>query len=99
MLRAMPAAILHRRFLLLSSIATFAAVSVAHVTLETPGLGIGHLFYLPIALAALGSNRYVGAAAGALATGLYCLGVLFNDNMPSHDILTASSGIRALTYV
>jgi diguanylate cyclase (GGDEF)-like protein len=99
MLRLMVAATTQRRLLLAGSGASFLLVTVVHTLFETPGLGLGHLFYLPIALAALASNRKLGAASGLLATGLWCVGIVANAAMPSHDLLTTSTGILALTYV
>jgi diguanylate cyclase (GGDEF)-like protein len=99
MFRSMVAATAQRRLLLAGSGASFLLVTLAHVLFETPGLGIGHLFYLAIALAALASNRTLGAASGLLATGLYCVGVVANPDLPSHDVLTTSTVIRMATYV
>ena len=99
MFRLMVAATTRRPLLLAGSGASFLLVTIIHVLFETPGLGLGHLFYLPIALAALASSSKLGAASGLLATGLWCVGIVANADMPSHDVLTTSTGIRALTYV
>ena len=95
----MVAATTRRPLLLAGSGASFLLVTVVHVLFETPGLGLGHLFYLPIALAALASSSKLGGASGLLATVLWCVGIVANADMPSHDVLTTSTGIRALTYV
>lgn len=64
---------------------------------ERSGLGIGHFYYLPIALVALATGPAVGAAGGALATGLYAAGIYLNPHIPS--VLPAeATTIRLVTY-
>ena len=79
--------------------AIFAGVFVAFLLLESPGLGIGHFYYLGIALVALGRGPAWGAAAGLVATALYAVGVLLNDQVPSSEIFTVSTPIRLVNYV
>lgn len=76
----------------------YAGVFLAFVLVEQPGLGIGHFFYLPICLVALATDAFGGAAAGLLAAGLYCLAVVADPAIPSHDALTTATGIRAVTF-
>jgi len=66
---------------------------------ERPGLGIGHFYYLAIALAAMAGGAAVGASAGFVATGLYVAGVLINLRVPSTELLTAGTLTRGITYV
>ncbi len=66
---------------------------------ERPGLGIGHFYYLAIALAAMAGGPGLGAAAGIAATGLYVVGVLSNPYVPSHELLTTGTVTRGVTYV
>jgi diguanylate cyclase (GGDEF)-like protein len=94
----MPAA-LFRRLLVLASFATSALVFACFVVYERPGLGIGHFYYLAIAIAAMAAGPVIGAAAGALATTLYVAGVLINTHVPSHEILTAGTITRGVTFV
>jgi hypothetical protein len=94
----MPAAI-SRRLLVCASFACSALVFALFVTYERPGLGIGHFYYVPIALAAMAGGVVVGAAAGAVATVLYVAGVLVNENIPSNELLTTGTLTRGLTYV
>jgi Na+-driven multidrug efflux pump len=47
------AAISHRRLLVLVALALFGVVFVNFVLFEVPGLGLGHFFYVPVALLAL----------------------------------------------
>lgn len=68
------------------------------VLFEKPGLGLGHFYYVPIAMVALASGPVWGAAAGIAATGLWALGMLANPHLPPSEILTASSMIRLVTY-
>ncbi len=66
---------------------------------EHAGLGIGHFYYLAIALVALALGPAWGAVAGGMATGLYTVGVLFNHAVPSSEIVTISTPIRLVNYV
>ena len=94
----MPAA-LSRRLLVFASFATSAAVFGCFLVYERPGLGIGHFYYLAIALAAMAAGPAIGAAAGVVATALYVGGVLLNPHVPSHEILTAGTMTRGVTFV
>ena len=79
--------------------AIYAVVFTSFLLLEYPGLGIGHFYYLAIALVALARGPVWGAAAGGLATALYTGGTLINQALPSSEILTVSSPIRMVNYV
>ncbi len=94
----MPAA-LSRRLLFSSALVSAAIVFSALLVYERPGLGIGHFFYLSIALAALAGGPALGAVAGGVATGLYVAGVLVNTHVPSNEILTAGTITRGVTFV
>lgn len=96
----MPAAHLRRLFLTAAA-ATYAAVFVAFLLLESAGLpiGIGHFYYLAIALVALTLGPAWGAGAGALATGLYALGVFLNQAVPASELVTVATPIRLVNYV
>jgi diguanylate cyclase (GGDEF)-like protein len=94
----MPAAIT-RRPLILGALMSASAVFVLFLIYERPGLGIGHFFYISIALAAMAGGPALGALAGMLATGFYVSGVFLNPQMPSHEILTAGTFTRLATYV
>ena len=94
----MPAA-LSRRLLVCASFACSAIVFACFVVYERPGLGIGHFYYLAIALAAMAGGAAVGALAGGIATALYVLGVLVNAQVPSNELLTTGTITRGLTYV
>jgi diguanylate cyclase (GGDEF)-like protein len=78
---------------------TYAGVFAAFVPLEEPGLGIGHFYYVAIALVALGLGPKWGAAAGVLATALYMTGVMLNHAIPTSDLYAISTPIRLVTYV
>ncbi|HEX4929156.1 MAG TPA: GGDEF domain-containing protein [Gaiellaceae bacterium] len=77
----------------------YVGVFAAFLLIERPGLGIGHFYYLAIALVALGLGPGWGALAGFLAAALYSGGVLLNHALPVSDILTVSTPIRLVTYV
>jgi diguanylate cyclase (GGDEF)-like protein len=76
----------------------YALIFLALMLLETPGLGIAHFFYLPIALIAIASGPRGGAAAGVVAAALYTVAVVANANLPTLDLLTVSTPIRLLAY-
>ena len=94
----MPAAHLTRLFLATAA-TLYVVVFVLFLFFENPGLGLGHFYYLAIALVALVLGPTWGAAAGALATVLYMSGVLINHAMPSSDLLTLSTPIRMINYL
>jgi diguanylate cyclase (GGDEF)-like protein len=94
----MPAASLHRRLLVATAIALYAIVLVAFFIFEEPGLGIGHFFYIPVALLALACGTRVGLFAGAVATALYAIAIVATPRLPVRDVLTAATAIRAITY-
>jgi diguanylate cyclase (GGDEF)-like protein len=94
-----PAAVSHHRALLLSAAAAlYPLIFAAFLIVEKPGLGLGHFYYIPIALVALASGPTWGAGAGIASTGLYALGVVLNPRLPTYDVLTASTSIRLFTY-
>ena len=95
----MPAAAArYRAFLLVTSLALYPVIFVAFLIVEKPGLGLGHFYYLPVAMIALACGPAWGAAAGGAATGCYALGVIINPHLPPQELLTASSSIRLFTY-
>jgi diguanylate cyclase (GGDEF)-like protein len=77
----------------------YVTVFALFLLIEHPGLGIGHFYYLAIALVALGFGPVLGAAAGMLATLLYTVGVYFNHAVPSSEILTLATPIRMVNYL
>jgi diguanylate cyclase (GGDEF)-like protein len=93
-----PAAALHRRLLLLCALALYALVFVFFIVFEVPGLGLGHFFYIPIALVALAFGLRIGIAGGLLAAGLYALAILITPRVPVRDVLTAATVIRIITF-
>ena len=88
-----------RRLLLAVSATTYVAVTAGLVLFERPGLGIGHFYYVAIALASLALGPLAGAAAGVLATALFSGAIAFNHAIPNRELLTISSPIRLVTYV
>jgi predicted signal transduction protein with EAL and GGDEF domain len=93
----MPAA--SRYLLLLCAGLCFALTFGAFLVYERPGLGLGHFYYLGIALAAMAVGTRLGAAAGLLATGLYASGVVLNPHIQSGEVLRVGTLTRAVTYV
>lgn len=88
----------HRLTLLALALASYAAVTVAFTVVERPGLGIGHFYYVPIALVAFASGPVWGAVAGGLATGLYSGGIIINPFLPS-SLEFEQTAIRLVTFV
>ncbi len=80
------------------AIAAFAIVFSAFVLFEVPGLGLAHLFYLPVAALAMTGGVRRGIFAGAVAVALFTLGVIVNPNISPSELLTLSTPIRFLTY-
>ena len=94
----MPTAALSRRLLILSAIALYAGIFVGFVIFEVPGLGIGHFYYVAIAMVALAGGTWAGIGAGLLSTGLYVLSMALTPRVPTHDALTMATIIRSVTY-
>jgi GGDEF domain-containing protein len=88
-----------RRALLATAAGSAAAIYGAFLLYETPGLGIGHFYYLSILLAALATGPWFGAIAGAAATAMYATGVVLNPSIQSSEVLSTSTAIRLVTYV
>jgi diguanylate cyclase (GGDEF)-like protein len=88
----------HMRLVLGFAFASFVAVYAALVFVESPGLGLGHFFYIPIALVALVTGPRLGAIAGAGSAALYALAIVLNPALPSFDVITISTPIRLLTF-
>ena len=93
-----PAAASQRRLLVAVAIILYAAVFMCFLLFETSGLGLGHFFYIPIALIALAAGTRVGFAGGVAAAGLYALGVIVTPRLPTRDVLTLATGVRLFTY-
>ena len=94
----MNAAYQHRSLVLSLAIASYALVFMTFVVFEVPGLGIAHLFYLPVAALALTGGVKRGILAGAIAVALFTLGVVINPNISPSELLTLSTPLRFLTY-
>lgn len=84
--------------MLATSIALYPAILGAFLLAERPGLGIGHFYYVPVAMIALASGPLWGIAAGAAATGFYTLGIVIDPHFPASHALTSGSSIRFVTF-
>jgi diguanylate cyclase (GGDEF)-like protein len=78
--------------------AGYGTTFAAFLLFEQPGLGVGHFYYLCVALVALGAGPAGGAAAGIAADVLYGTGIILNPDIPSADVLSTSTAIRFVTY-
>jgi diguanylate cyclase (GGDEF)-like protein len=95
----MNAAIHSRRVLGALAWASYVPVFTLFLLFERPGLGIGHFYYVSIALLALASGPVLGAVGGLVAAGFYVVGILLNPHIPPTDVLTLSTTIRGVTFV
>ncbi len=95
----MPAALPSRRVLALLSVLAFAWVSALFFVVDRNGLGLGHYYYVAVALAALAGGLQVGACAGALASALYPVGIVVNSHLSSATALTFGTLVRATTLI
>jgi diguanylate cyclase (GGDEF)-like protein len=94
----MPAAYSHRRALVASALVVYAFVFFAFLEFEVPGLGIGHFYYLAVALLALTGGSRRGIVAGVAADVLYALGIALSPDIPAAEILSPNTGIRLVTF-
>jgi GGDEF domain-containing protein len=92
-------AIPSQRVLMVAALGSFGAVYATFYFVERGNLGIGHFYYVPIALAAIAGGTWIGGAAGVTATVLYAVGVILSPRIPSSDAPTLQTGIRAITFV
>ena len=94
----MPAATSHRRLLFAIAILCYAIVFTCFILFEVPGLGLGHFFYIPVALLALACGTQIGFLGGTLAAALYALAIIATPRLPTRDVLTYATGIRFVTF-
>jgi diguanylate cyclase (GGDEF)-like protein len=94
----MPAATNQRRLLFAIAIVSYALVFASFVIFEVPGLGLGHFFYIPVALLALACGTQIGFLGGTLATALYALAIMMTPRVPTGDVLTFATAIRFMTF-
>lgn len=94
----MPAAAIHRRVLLAIALASYACVFTVFVLFEEPGLGLGHFYYMPVALVALAGGTFAGIAGGGFAAALYALAITLTPRLPTRDVLTTATVIRTVTF-
>jgi diguanylate cyclase (GGDEF)-like protein len=88
-----------RRLLFAAALAAYVGVFAAFYVFESPLLGIGAFFYLPICLAALVTDEIIGAIAGLVATAFYFVVVMFREHTPHGGVLVEVTVIRLLTFV
>lgn len=73
-------------------------IFVGFVIFEVPGLGIGHFYYVAIAMVALAGGTWAGIGGGFLAAGLYVIAVTLTPRIPTKDVATMGTIIRTVTY-
>jgi diguanylate cyclase (GGDEF)-like protein len=94
----MPAASVHRRLAVIIAVGLYALVFAALLVFERPGLGLGHFFYLPVALVALSTGPRIGALAGVAAAGLYAVAFALNPAVPVNEIVTMGAAVRMIPF-
>ena len=87
----------HRLPLLALALVLYGAIFGGFVFVERPGLGLGHFYYVPIALLAFVGGPYAGVAGAILATTLYDVGIMLNPNVPS-VLPVEQTVIRLITF-
>jgi len=88
-----------RALVAVSFTAYILLVFIGIARVEVPGLGLGHLLYIPVALLALATGPSWGALAGASSAGIYVLGASLNPNFaPDAQLLSVASLIRFATF-
>ncbi len=81
----------------ISAYVVFVFVGLARV--EVPGLGIGHLLYVPIVLLALAAGPVWGALAGVTGSGVYLLGASLNPHFAlDAKLLSTATIIRFAVF-
>lgn len=80
------------------ALAAYLAVFAVFLLWERPGLGLGHFFYVAIALLALASGPQMGFLGGLLGTALYALGIVLNPHIRPTEVPTESTFLRLLTF-
>jgi diguanylate cyclase (GGDEF)-like protein len=73
----------HRTTLLVIAAVSYGLVTAAFITIERPGLGLGHLYYVPIVLVAFASGPVLGGLAGVVGAILYNVGIMISPRIPS----------------
>ena len=94
----MTAAITRRQLLLAAAGIGYVCVFVAFYAFEIPGRGIGHFYYLVIALVALTSGPWIGAAAGAVAAALWMIDAIIAPNLPDMGFPYLPTSIRLIVF-
>jgi diguanylate cyclase (GGDEF)-like protein len=84
--------------LVITAVVLYAAVTVAFFLFEVPGLGIGHFYYIPVALMAMALGVWGGIGGGALAAAVYALMIVATPRLPTREVLTTGTVIRTVTY-
>jgi diguanylate cyclase (GGDEF)-like protein len=87
-----------RRRILVCAAFGYAGVFALFAVFERPGLGIGHLYYLPIALLALATGARLGAAGGLVAVLLYSADLWVNPHVVAVDPAEPTA-IRLVCFV
>jgi diguanylate cyclase (GGDEF)-like protein len=93
-----PAATTRRRLVLVIALLCYAVVFSCFVVFEVPGLGLGHFFYIPVALLAVACGMWAGFFGGTLAAALYALAIVVTPRLPTRDVITYATAIRFVTF-
>ena len=84
--------------MLITAITAYVVVFCVFAFLPVAEIGLGHFFYIPVALVALVTSPLWGGVAGIVGAALYCVGVIVHPDVPSAEVLTMGTLIRLITY-
>jgi diguanylate cyclase (GGDEF)-like protein len=87
--------VLHGRYLSAAAAGTTVIVVALVAAKDSPGLGLSHLFYIPIALFALAGGWRVGIPAAAAAVGLWVTAAHFS----AVEATPGAIALRAIGFV
>ncbi len=82
-----------------ASLALFALIFVALLTLGTHTVDLSHYFYLPVALLAVATGPLWGALAGMGANGLYAIALTLTQGSPGYELDSTTALLRFCTFV
>jgi hypothetical protein len=82
-----------------ASIGGFALVLALSVAYGRPGSGMGQLFFVPVVLAAIAADRWIGAAAGAGAAVLYVAASSVQVGSVESVLISSRSALHLVSYM
>ena len=87
------------RVFVAGSLALFAFIFTARLTVGAGTIDLSHYFYLPIALLAVATGPLWGALAGMGANGLYAMALTLTQGSPGYELGSTIALLRFCTFV